>query len=385
MKQLTILVDIHCLHTAETGIRKALEEFIALAQQESNNRHKYIFTPKIARTELSQSFRKRDSKFFRLLSQLELLFWKQIFIPLKSHLVKADAVFFPDYYAPIWKLRAHKVVMFHDTFFWDSPEHYGKAWLTYFRWLVLKGIERRASLITITNFAKERITQILPFPKDIKVIYHPQRNLTEDIQISQDVLRSLDLEPHRYFLHIGVFEKRKELLVLVKAFKQFLDQDGNNGFKLVLVGKRAPYARFDDWDEVVRLVDELALTDNVVLSGYLTDSEVASLYKSALCYVFPSNNEGFGLPIIEAFAIGCPVITSDQGALLEVSGDGAINFKVGQTDDLFSRLMDISQSSDLRNSLIIAGSIQLKKFDRDTYFETMEAYFSQVIEKGQYI
>ncbi|MFT6969906.1 MAG: glycosyltransferase involved in cell wall biosynthesis [Roseivirga sp.] len=381
MKQLTILVDIHCLYTAETGIKKALEEFIALVQQDSSNQHKYIFTPKIARTELSLNFRRRDSKFLRVLTQLELLFWKQIFIPLKSYLVKADVVFFPDYYAPIWKLRAHKVVMFHDTFFWDSPEHYGKTWLTYFRWLVLKGIQRNASVITITNFAKERITQILPFPKDIEVVYHPQRNVPDDIQISKDVLRALDLMRQKYFLHIGVFEKRKELPVLVKAFKQFLDQNENDDFKLVLVGKKAPYARFDDWDEVVRLVDELVLTDNVVMPGYLTDSEIASLYRSALCYVFPSNNEGFGLPIIEAFALGCPVIVSDQGALMEVSGDGAINFKRGQTDDLCSSLIEVSQNNDLRNRLITAGGIQLKKFDRSTYFETMEAYFSKVVEK----
>lgn len=385
MKQLTILVDIHCLYTAETGIKKALEEFIALAQQDSSNQHKYVFTPKIARTKLSQNFRKRDSKFFRFISQLELLLWKQIFIPLKSYLIKADVIFCPDYYAPIWKLKAHKVVMFHDTFFWDSPEHYGKVWLTYFRGLVLKGVQRHASLITITNFAKERITQILPFPKDIEVIYHPQRNDRDEIQISQDVLRRLNLERQKYFLHIGVFEKRKELPVLVKAFKQFLDQNENDDFKLLLVGKKAPYARFDDWDEVVSLVDDLMLADNVVMPGYLTDSEIKSLYRSALCYVFPSNNEGFGIPIIEAFAMGCPVIISDQGALMEVSGDGAISFKRGQTDDLCSRLIEISQNNDLRNSLITAGGIQLKKFDRSTYFETMEAYFSKVVENDQEI
>jgi glycosyltransferase involved in cell wall biosynthesis len=380
MKRLTILVDIHCLYTAETGIRKGLEEFIELANRDSNNNHKYIFTPQLSRVQLSKNFRKRVSRFFRILSQLELLFWKQIAIPIKSFFVKADVIFFPDYYAPIWKLRAHKVVMFHDTFFWDSPQHYGKAWLIYFRWLALKGVQRNASLITITNFSKERITQILSFPKDIEVVYHPQRNVSDDIQISQDILRRLDLERQRYFLHVGVFEKRKELPVLVKAFRQFLDQSGNDDFKLVLVGKKAPYARFDDWDEVVRLVDELALTGNVQLPGYLTDAEVGSLYKSALCYVFPSNNEGFGLPIIESFAMGCPVIVSDQGALMEVSGDGALVFKMGEIEDLCSKLMEITENDALRNALINNGRIQLKKFDRDTYFEAMEAYFSRVVE-----
>jgi glycosyltransferase involved in cell wall biosynthesis len=78
--------------------------------------------------------------------------------------------------------------------------------------------------------------------------------------------------------------------------------------------------------------------------------------------------------------MGCPVIVSDQGALMEVSGDGALVFKMGEIEDLCSKLMEITENDALRNALINNGRIQLKKFDRDTYFEAMEAYFSRVVE-----
>ncbi|WP_339695219.1 glycosyltransferase family 1 protein [uncultured Roseivirga sp.] len=309
------------------------------------------------------------------MAQIDIIVWKQITIPFKAFIIKADIVFFPDYYPTFWRMKSHKVVMFHDTFFWDTPEHYGRIWLPYFKWITLQGVKRGASVMTITNSAKLKIQGILPFEVKVSVISHPHREMKKIVSETDEILRSLSLVNKEYFLHVGVFEKRKSLQVLVKAFDSFLKETKDRNFKLVLVGNPAANKRFNDFPEVVNLIKKLGIKKSVILPGYLSDSDIAKLYKCAQAYIFPSNNEGFGIPILEAFEMGCPVITSSQEALVEVLGGAGLSFEMGNHNELSELMLKLHYNSELRQTLIERGSVRLLDFNRNEYLNKMEAYF----------
>ncbi len=382
MKQLTILVDLHHLYVADTGIRKYLEDFIDLIKESPSKRHHYVFVPKIEKVVRRSNYRKKKGKLYRLISQLETFLWKQLYFPIKAYKVKADVSFFPDYYAPIFSLRGKKLVMFHDTFFWDTPEHYGRVWLKYFRCITLQGIKTNAQIITITNFAKRNLLKVVPNNVEIEVIYQPQR-LTGSLEVGgvENTLSELGLKNQRYFLHVGVFEKRKNLLVLLKAFQKFVSIPGYSEYKLVLVGKPAPNKRFDDFLNAKEFVAAHQLNDRVMFPGYLSDSAVAHLFSGAMSYVFPSSNEGFGLPILEAFALKCPIIISNQGALLEVTNGAAMVFEMSNYDDLCECMTQMCKSPEERERLIQQGQIRLNAFNRNDYLVQMEALFDHIANR----
>jgi len=288
-------------------------------------------------------------------------------------------VFFPDYYAPFYKLKAKKLVMFHDTFFWDTPQHYGRLWLKYFLWATKMGLRGNSSVFTITQFSKQKIGKIISPAIPIDFQHHPALQLWTSERLNTGILEGFDLKKNKYFLHVGVFEKRKDLPLLVEAFSQFKMLNKVHDYKLVLVGKRAPNKRFDDFHLIKsRIEKEPALAKDVILAGYLSKDKVQDLYQNALSYVFPSNNEGFGFPISESYINNCPVIVSNQGALTEVAGEAALTFKVGDLDDLVSQMSRIYLEPELREILIKNGKERLSLFEPRAYFNQFERYLTKM-------
>ena len=200
---------------------------------------------------------------------------------------------------------------------------------------------------------------MLPKNTKIEVLHHAQRlsQKADDSMINKFHLRDED-----YFLH-GVFESCKNLPLLVKAFAQ-VNQMRNNKVKLVLVGKEPPSNVSNDLPVIQEMIADLAISEDVLLTGYLNDTEIAALYQNALAYVFPSLNEGFGYPVLEAFAHDCPLIISDQKALIEVAGDAALQFKQNDLESLIKSLSELLDNEELQSKLREKGAERLKDFDR---------------------
>ena len=381
IKKKVVLVDIHSLYRAETGIKKYIELLIELSQEESTEAYEYTFYPKLSKVIRSLNSKRKSHILSRLFTHFDIFLWKQVVIPIKAHLIKADIVFYPDFYSSFWRLRAKKVVMFHDTFFWDTPEDYGRLWGAYFRWICIAGLKRGGAVITISKYAKMKIQHVLPFPIGIQVITHPYRNIAKLRSEASLTLSQLGLKKTAFFLHVGVFEKRKNLTVLVKAFKKFLDTTDEKDTKLVLVGRQPKSAHFDDFQNVDKLIRDYGITKNVIRPGYLSDSEIANLYASATAYVFPSSNEGFGIPILEAFEMNCPIIISNQSALTEIAGNAALQFEIGNHDELCTKMMLVGTNRTVRENLIKCGKERLKEFNRETYMIRLEKLFNRILEK----
>ena len=221
-----------------------------------------------------------------------------------------------------------------------------------------------------------RLQELTPFKSiPIKVVYQAS-GLSESLALS-------DLKSNtqtRYFLHVGVLEKRKNLGTLIIAFDQLIRMAGFEDLRLVLVGQRGPRETLDDYDHLVELVTTLGLTEKVDFTGYVSQDQLASYFQHALGYVFPSANEGFGLPVLEAFSFGIPVIISRQGALMEVAGDAALILEKNDAESLFKSMKLLVDDPELRKGLGEKGRSRLQEFSAEKFFLSLEQAFKDILK-----
>lgn len=155
------------------------------------------------------------------------------------------------------------------------------------------------------------------------------------------------LPREKVVLCVGAIQKRKNQAMLIRAFRA-LPED----WTLVLAGSRG-------YDSDAAL---LGVNDRVQVTGYLTEEEIAAWYARASIFAFPSLDEGFGMPILEAMAAGVPVIAGNRSALPEVCGDAAEQIDPRSEEQLASALLRLATDESRRNELIARGLDRAKQF-----------------------
>jgi alpha-1,3-rhamnosyl/mannosyltransferase len=174
-----------------------------------------------------------------------------------------------------------------------------------------------------------------------------------------------------YALFVGTLEPRKNVRFLIDLWRRHSEALG--GLRLVIAGK-------EGWDaEACKLAR--AGTPGVEYAGYVPDEALAMLYAGARCLVYPSSYEGFGLPVMEAMAAGCPVITTPFGSLGEVAGDAAIVIDSHQEDRWVEALNRVSSDETLRRALSAAGLNRASEFTvRRHVSETLQVLSRVLVE-----
>lgn len=160
-----------------------------------------------------------------------------------------------------------------------------------------------------------------------------------------------------FFFYPANFWSHKNHEVLLTAYRLYRHTAGDNAWPLVLTGH--PDDRMQSLQE---LAHALGLTDSVQFRGHIPDAEFANLWREAGAMVFPSLHEGFGIPLVEAFHHGVPVLAAQASALPEVGGDACLWFNPASPTALAAKLAEISQDQNLRDQLVTAGRDQLTHF-----------------------
>ena len=326
----------------------------------------WIFTHEPEIQSADQTFLGPKSKIQRLNYHLDYFRWKEFQLPDLVKKFKPDVLICPDFVSPAASLPCRRLTVIHDAFFWQMPENYPRWWRKYFLNLIKKGLKEDTEIITTTEYAKNSLLNHLGNSWPISVVYQAPKGLK-----SASDTRFLDknhLKKQGYFLHIGTFDQRKNLPLLVEAFAAYLKQTSSSK-KLVLAGGPGQSKRMNCMPVVEKLVSELCLQEQILLPGYLSDGEIKALYEGAFAYVFPSQNEGFGIPILESMGFGIPVLHSDQNALIEVSGGAGISFQTGNTHDLTEKLILLDRDKDLRNRLVALGKERSKDFSAEKFID----------------
>lgn len=257
------------------------------------------------------------------------------------------ATFFDDYFLPYigdkpFVITVHDMMpeIFPDYFRKPNPETKRKKELC----------EKAAAVIAVSENTKKDLIRIMDIPEEkIHVVYHGGPNIVNSF--------SLPLVQGEYFLYVGQRDAYKNFHQTLKDFSLFHRQFPL--VKLVCTGK--PFSSSEN-----KQIRELGLLQNVI---YIrpTDIELLNLYHYAIAFIYPSLYEGFGMPILEAFACGCPVLLNNISCFPEIAGDAALYF---ESDSSNSNLLELlinyySRKTALKDQLVCKGYCRLQKYSWD--------------------
>ncbi len=345
-KPIVLGVDTRDLRIAQTGARTYLTELIHAWQG--------IAHVHLVLLDNNRAVYRGNNTFLKLFEHLRFFWWKQLQLPLLARRKGVTHLFCSDFFVPFFKKGLKTIAVLHDAFFWQSPEHYNPIWLKLFHWVGVPAAKKADLLIVPTEAAKQSILAHENFdPHKMKVVWEAAKSFH---------LPHIGPRPIAapYFLHVGVLEKRKNIVRLVQAFAQLHQLYPN--YKLALVGNTPVKKQLNDAPAIQTAITSLGLTDAVIQLGYLEADALATIYTHAFAYVLPSLNEGFGLPVLEAFHFNLPLIAANTSALPEVAADAAIYFDPLNTDALADCMKRLIENPELPVDLIQKGQTRRKDF-----------------------
>ena len=358
-KPLTIGVDVRVGKIAKTGIRSYLGELRKEFKNMDGDDIRFHFL------DTSIPIYTGNNKLMKWVEHFRYQLWKQVVLPLKAWSKKCDVVFCVDDCVPYIHLNYKTVATIHDAFCFESPEDYGKLWLWVYKHTAIPGARRSSFVITKTAYGKQQIVHFTKLPADKLIVVYdggPKRvNHHTNTNDSTQILNKFDITQSNYILHAGSMFKRKNLVALVKAFSE-IKKTGYPQLKLVLAGSLLINKYENDHELILNIIEKDKLQSEVIITDYLTDQQLDQLYENALLYVFPSLNEGFGLPILEAFEHNLPVLVADNSCLPEVGGNAVITFDPYDVTDIVNKMHTVLQDHDLQKQMIIKGQQRLQDF-----------------------
>ena len=369
-KKVIVYIDVFYYQAALAGIRTYINELVLGAKNSKNKNIEYLFSHDISQWDQNHKFLNPKNRLLRLYFHIYYFFWKQIILPFKILKHKPDVLICPDFVAPLWQLKTHKFCVIHDSLFWDYPKNYNALWRKYFIKLINLGLRGNSSVITTSKYVKSNLERSFS-KQNLSIIVIFQSFLKSKMD-DDSILKTLNLEDSDFLLHVGSFDKRKDLITLVKAFKLLKEDKNNKHLKLVLAGQKILNGNAEVLNELERYILTNNLSKSILMTGYLSSAEICSLYKKALIYVFPSIEEGFGIPILEAFAMKIPVVTSNAAAMVEIAEGAAEHYNAGDHIELFKTLTTLIISKPERTNLIEKGSERLKAFSREKFIKDYE-------------
>lgn len=264
-----------------------------------------------------------------------------------------------DHRVPSFK-KIPVVATIHDGVYFSNPNWIKTKFHKYKQQLMLNGAKRAKKIICVSNFsAKETIKWWGIDEKKIEVIYHGVDSKFFEI-LSKDnlnkILSKYGLKDKKYLLNISTLQPRKNHLNILKAFET-LPKELKREFPLILVGGYG-------WgcEEAIAKIKELEAKDEVKWLKYLPQEDIYGLYQGSLTFIFPSLYEGFGFPIIEAFASKTPVITSNTTSLIEVAKKSAFLVNPNSINEISEAIKNLILNDSLRDEYINRGLNRVKEF-----------------------
>lgn len=268
-----------------------------------------------------------------------------------------------------------RAVMIHDIIPLLFPEFHPKRTVLYYRF-ALRHSCRHARLVLANSEATKAdlVRHLGADPEKIVVTLLGPGNRVEPIapeKVAFHTLAALGVRHERYVLTLCNLDYRKNLATLVEAFALLDDPQ----LGLVVAGAR----RHDQNAPLLRRIEALGLGDRVDLLGYVPDERLPELFAKARLFAFPSLYEGFGLPVLEAMALGAPVVCSDASSLPEVGGDAVRYFNPTDPTSIATAMGQVLGDEALRTAMARDGLERAREFTwKRTAESTLDAFSSRL-------
>lgn len=304
--------------------------------------------------ERDQAFRRRNVSFIRLPRPGFQKLWQPLELlcnPVNTYLGISQSL-------PPTLYDVKKIGFIYDIGFLDHPEYYRESY--YALSSQTAAVVKRAShIITISKSSADSIRQRYGVSKEkLTVAYLGVENAFRPTGKKH--------ESHNpYFLFVGALKPGKNVPFMLRAFREFLSVSEQT-YDFFLIGS-------DYWLDpgIPATISSLGLRDRVKVMGFVDDATLATYYRGATAFVSVSRIEGFGLPIVEAMASGCPVIASQSGSHPEVVGESGILVNPEDVRSLVQAMTTLTTDKDIRNQFIRQGLTKAQQFSWKSFAQTV--------------
>lgn len=266
-----------------------------------------------------------------------------------------------------------EIITVHDLAIYKNPAWFPSQIFST-KLLVPQSLRKANKIIAVSESTKRDLKNIFNVAaKKVKVIH-------EGVVVQKFKMRSKKIDSLKKFmlwpkfiLFIGTLEPRKNVVALIRAYKKLIERNLEfKNYQLILAGNKGHKS-----SEVFDSIKAQKVGKQVKYIGYVTHNQKIELLKRAVCFVFPSSYEGFGLPVLEAMALGTPVITTNVSSLPEVAGKAALLIDPDKEQDITKALKRLLGDKQLQSRLKRAGLARAKEFSwEECAKETIEVYES---------
>ncbi|HEX8457547.1 MAG TPA: glycosyltransferase family 1 protein [Pyrinomonadaceae bacterium] len=273
------------------------------------------------------------------------------------------------------------VATIHDLSFEHLPETFKRRSWMQLRLTVRRTARTAAHIITSSEFSRRDLIEtynLAPERVTVALAAAAPHFRPATAEAVAEVRRRYDIAGD-YVLAVGSIQPRKNLVRLVRAYSDLRRRRSHDKLpQLVLVGKRAWL-----YGETLRAVERSGLASNVLFTGYVPEGDLPALYTGALCFVYPSYFEGFGLPPLEAMQCGAAVVAGDRTSLPEVVGDAGLLVNPFDEDAIGAAIARLIDDEHLRAELKRRGQARAARFSwAETARRTLQVYEQATKEKG---
>jgi glycosyltransferase involved in cell wall biosynthesis len=279
---------------------------------------------------------------------------------------KFDVFHSPYYRLPSLEITQNtsRVITIHDLIPVTAKNFVHRNMTAYFQ-SILNSIDYNKDWVTcVSEYTRQQFCEYTGMEQDRTFVTHLAADScffpVKDKSIIRQVKQKYQIPDSQYFVCLASqLEPRKNIPHLIRCFANLISQENNiNDLNLVLIGSQRYYQKkLAEVSNVLRCYQE-----RIIFTGYVEDEDLNALYSGATAFIFPSLQEGFGLPILEAMQCDVPVIASNVTSLPEVAGDAAILVDPQDEDGLCQAMLTVLNNESLRQELITKGFIRAKTF-----------------------
>lgn len=300
--------------------------------------------------------------------------WRSLFLVphLKRHGVELFHGLSNELPKGIHKSEIPSVVTIHDLIFMRYPEFYKPIDRKIYFKKVKYACHSADKIIAISRQTKHDIETFFHVPSEkVELIYQPVSPVFYEKQNVTEILKKYHLS-EKFILSVGTLEPRKNQLALLQAL-----QSKEIKLPVVFVGKQTT----SYMTEMKRFLEENEMGSQVQFLSNIPESELAALYQTAVLTVYISVFEGFGLPVIESMACGCPVVTSSVSVLPETAGDAAVLCNPAKVEEIAQKILLLLENEDFSNKIIEKGVQRANLFHPEHYAQKLISLYTEILKR----
>ena len=272
----------------------------------------------------------------------------------------ADVIWQPDGFCSL-RTPIPQVTVIHDIAFTRYPDAVPPPVFRYYRKYTPRFLNKAERILTVSDYVKQDLQQVYGIPPEKIWVTHNgvKPAFTPLSEAGRLAAREKYAGGKPYFVCVGAVHPRKNVDRLIEAYGRYRRETGE-GIPLLIGGRLA-------WQtERVRVAYQRSpYRDDIRMIGYVPEAELPALLGGAIALAFPSLEEGFGVPLLEAMHAEVAIVCSDRGSLPEVAGDAARYFDPEDPVSIAAALTDVARHADLRTRLIAAGRSQRERYSWD--------------------